>query len=76
MKERIVQTYGRCDNTQRHEAHVFEWDEYEHHISLWDCPGVYVDCVNCDDRKCMDCVLRYMHDRCEDDCPMCCGGEK
>ena len=30
------------------------------------------DCFNCDNRKCMDCVLRYMHDNCEDDCPMCC----
>lgn len=29
-------------------------------------------CKNCDDRKCMDCVFRIVHDRCEDDCPDCC----
>jgi hypothetical protein len=30
------------------------------------------DCTNCDGRKCMDCVLRYQHDYCVDDCPDCC----
>lgn len=29
-------------------------------------------CCNCGGRKCMDCVLRHMHDRCEDSCPDCC----
>lgn len=28
-------------------------------------------CPNCDDRKCMDCVFRVVHDRCVDDCPVC-----
>jgi len=29
-------------------------------------------CSNCDDRKCMDCVFRVIHDECRDDCPHCC----
>ena len=29
------------------------------------------NCCNCGGRKCMDCVLRYMHDQCEDSCPDC-----
>lgn len=29
-------------------------------------------CTNCDDRKCMDCVCRVVHDECVDDCPFCC----
>lgn len=29
-------------------------------------------CPNCDDRHCMDCVMRYVHDTCVDDCPQCC----
>lgn len=32
-------------------------------------------CSNCDGRKCMDCVLRYVHDECKDDCPFCCPAE-
>jgi hypothetical protein len=31
-----------------------------------------IECTNCDGRKCMDCVLRYMHDNCVYDCPFCC----
>lgn len=31
------------------------------------------ECTNCDGRKCMDCVLRYQHDYCVNDCPDCCG---
>jgi len=31
-------------------------------------------CANCDGRRCMACVLRYLHDACEDDCPACCLG--
>lgn len=31
-----------------------------------------LSCINCDDRKCMACVCREIHDRCEDDCPTCC----
>jgi hypothetical protein len=29
------------------------------------------ECENCNDRKCMACVLRQVHDRCVDDCPSC-----
>lgn len=29
-------------------------------------------CTNCDDRKCMSCVLRQVHQNCVDDCPTCC----
>lgn len=28
-------------------------------------------CPTCDDRQCMDCVMRYHHDRCENTCPRC-----
>lgn len=76
MKEQIVQFYGRCEDTSRHPGHTFVFAEHDTHVSMGECRGVYVDCLNCDDRKCMDCVLRYMHDRCEDSCPMCCGGEE
>jgi hypothetical protein len=30
------------------------------------------DCQNCDNRKCMDCVLRIGHVMCVPDCPFCC----
>lgn len=76
IKPEIVQIHGICDNRAKHGAHVFRSDEFETHISLWDCPGVYVDCLNCDDRRCMDCVLRHWHDECEDSCPECCGEGK
>lgn len=69
----IVQTHGRCELRVPHEAHVFLSAEYATHRSFWDCPGQYADCANCDDRKCMSCVFREIHDACEDDCPECCG---
>lgn len=28
--------------------------------------------LNCDERKCMSCVMRELHDACQDDCPSCC----
>jgi hypothetical protein len=31
-----------------------------------------LECSNCDDRLCMNCVLRVMHDTCVYDCPFCC----
>ena len=71
-RREVVQMHGVCNDRARHEAHVFLHAEFESHRSFWDCPGVFVDCLNCDDRKCMDCVLRYMHDRCEESCPECC----
>ncbi len=71
-KTEVIQTRGRCYNRTPHERHVFLNAEYETHRSMWDCPGQYADCANCDDRKCMDCVLRVVHDRCEDSCPDCC----
>jgi hypothetical protein len=33
------------------------------------------ECPNCDGRKCMDCVLRYWHEECVDDCPECCADQ-
>lgn len=72
MKETIVQFYGRCEDISRHSSHLFRYEDYGTHISVSECRGVYVDCLNCDDRKCMDCVSRYVHDRCEDSCPDCC----
>jgi len=35
-------------------------------------PCTYTPCSNCDDRKCMSCVFREVHDECRDDCPDCC----
>lgn len=32
------------------------------------------ECPNCNGRWCMDCVLRYCHDWCQEDCPFCCTG--
>lgn len=29
-------------------------------------------CPNCDDRRCMACVFREVHDACEESCPFCC----
>lgn len=34
--------------------------------------GEWEPCRNCDGRKCMACVFREVHDRCEDSCPFCC----
>lgn len=31
--------------------------------------GELVPCPTCDDRQCMDCVLRHQHDRCANTCP-------
>lgn len=73
-----ISTSGLCNNDQPHDGHVF-WDgiiSVNGSYALWDCPGQYSECRNCDDRKCMDCVLRYWHDVCEDSCPMCCEKER
>ncbi len=67
-----VQTHGPCANLDIHAAHVFTSAVYPTHISGWSCPGVYDRCVNCNDRLCMACVMREWHERCEDDCPVCC----
>lgn len=61
--------YGLCDRDELHEAHLISEDGPWN----WHCPGQYSLCRNCDDRKCMDCVLRYQHDQCEDSCPCCVG---
>ena len=37
-----------------------------------DSQSIDATCVNCEDRKCMDCVLRYVHQDCREDCPFCC----
>jgi len=34
--------------------------------------GPVASCSNCDDRKCMSCIFREVHDVCRDDCPKCC----
>lgn len=47
---------------------IYSWDEEasdtEHDESL--------DCGNCSDVECMDCVCRVQHDKCQRDCPDCC----
>lgn len=55
--------HGLCDRDEIHPGHI---------DGNWHCPGQHDHCRNCNDRKCMDCVLRYVHDACEDSCPCCC----
>lgn len=64
---------GLCDLVGVHDAHVIILNRNELERYTHACPGQYAQCRNCDDRKCMDCVMRYVHDVCEDSCPMCCG---
>lgn len=65
--DRHISIYGLCDLDQIHEAHVFDG---------WSCPGQYVECRNCDDRKCMGCVFREWGHECADNCPMCCANSQ
>lgn len=62
-----MSVHGLCDRDELHEKH-----EFHDGIGMHYCPGQHSGCRNCDDRKCMDCVLRYHHDQCEDSCPCCC----
>lgn len=61
---------GLCELDEIHDPHTVLDPDVSYSL---DCHGQYVNCRNCDDRKCMDCVLRYIHDACRDSCPMCCG---
>lgn len=71
MAERVGVT-GMCDLHEPHPGHTFLYiTTLEGARVMQQCPGQYAICRNCDDRKCMDCVFRVMHDRCEDSCPMC-----
>lgn len=65
-----ISLHGRCDLDEQHDAHILF--PFGPDSGAQACPGQTVNCRNCDDRKCMDCVLRYIHDFCEDSCPMCC----
>jgi Tfp pilus assembly protein PilV len=68
----IVQTVGRCGLGVRHDAHTFTTNVWPTHTSGWHCWGQLAECGNCDERKCMDCVLRVWHEECAYDCPDCC----
>ena len=63
-----ISTFGQCDLYEPHEEHVLTTEGG----SGWSCPGQASLCRNCDDRKCMSCVCREIHDECHDDCPACC----
>lgn len=65
---------GRCDRRYPHPAHLDTTGIVDNggNVVLHSCPGQVTTCANCDDRKCMDCVFRYVHDRCRDSCPDCC----
>jgi len=70
---RIGET-GPCDRRVPHDPHIETTGIVDNggNIVLHECPGQSAECANCDDCKCMDCVLRYVHDECHDDCPDCC----
>lgn len=69
-----VSVSGPCELRKPHDPHVFFDGVIDNagNRCMWSCPGQASNCANCDDRKCMSCVLREWHDVCEDDCPECC----
>lgn len=60
----------RIDWMQRHELDEAIPPPYAEYIGT--AMRRFLSCTNCDGRFCMDCVLRYVHDECRNDCPMCC----
>lgn len=58
-----------CDNLDLHPGSAPNWCDCQHVTVPFEEP---YGCVNCDGRKCMDCVCRIWHDECKDDCPECC----
>lgn len=69
-----IASHGPCDRDQVHDRHVEATGIVDNggNLVLAECPGQVSACRNCDDRRCMACVLREWHERCEDDCPSCC----
>lgn len=69
-----VGVHGPCGIGVRHPAHVDPIGVVDTagNAVLQECPGQTTDCGNCDDRRCMSCVFRAIHDECVDDCPDCC----
>lgn len=61
------QVHGLCERDEVHDPHLYDFAG-----GVASCPGQYSDCRNCDDRKCMACVSREIHDACAEDCPFCC----
>lgn len=59
--------HGICASREDHAAH-FEDDGSRWCRGYPEVPG----CPNCDDRRCMACIFREVHDECADDCPFCC----
>lgn len=66
--------YGPCERRTPHDPHIETSGVTDQggNIVLDQCPGQASECANCDDRKCMSCVFREVHDDCRDDCPDCC----
>ena len=68
-----VQVRGACELRVPHREHTFTVGVWPTHTSGQTCWGQYSQCANCDDRRCMDCVLRVVHEDCRFDCPECSG---
>jgi len=69
-----IGSHGPCGRRDRHDPHIETSGIVDNggNIVLDECPGQSADCPNCDDRKCMACVNREIHDVCRNDCPDCC----
>jgi len=69
-----IGSHGPCSRRDRHDPHIETSGIVDNggNIVLDECPGQSADCPNCDDRKCMACVNREIHDVCRNDCPDCC----
>jgi len=69
-----IGSHGPCSRRDRHDPHIETSGIVDNggNIVLDECPGQSADCSNCDDRKCMACVFREIHDVCRNDCPDCC----
>jgi hypothetical protein len=64
---------SEADNSRRSAEQRKEWCQREADLAD-ELAGALADmwCPNCDDRKCMACVCRDIHERCDDDCMTCC----
>lgn len=76
MKMRI-RGEGHCGVNGVHPRHLYAVGgvDNDDNALMSECPGQYSHCINCDDRGCMDCVLRVWHDECAWSCPSCEEGE-
>lgn len=70
----VIRWYALPDGSMDYDEHGrYETIEEARKVASELGDGWEVECSNCDNRRCMDCVSRTMHDRCEDSCPVCSG---